>query len=46
MHTDPTVHDGSWADLIAVPQDTSIAPAHAGVRRHGRRRTAGRIAAS
>jgi NADPH:quinone reductase-like Zn-dependent oxidoreductase len=31
VHANPTVHDGSWAELIAVPQDTSIAPAPAGV---------------
>jgi NADPH2:quinone reductase len=31
MHANPTVHDGSWAQLIAVPQDTSIAPAPEGV---------------
>jgi NADPH:quinone reductase len=30
-HVNPTVHDGSWAELIAVPEDTSIAPAPAGV---------------
>jgi len=27
----PTVHDGSWADLIAVPEDNFVAPAPAGV---------------
>src|SRR5439155_9031619 len=27
----PTVHDGSWAELIAVPQDMSIASAPNGV---------------
>jgi NADPH:quinone reductase len=31
MHASPTVHDGSWAELIAVPEDTSIAPAPNGV---------------
>lgn len=31
LHANPTVHDGSWAELIAVPQDTSIARAPAGV---------------
>ncbi len=31
MHANPTVHDGSWAELITVPQDTSIAPAPEGV---------------
>jgi NADPH2:quinone reductase len=25
LHANPTVHDGSWAELITVPQDTSIA---------------------
>ncbi len=24
-HADPTVHDGSWAELIVVPEDVSIA---------------------
>jgi NADPH:quinone reductase len=27
VHANPAVHDGSWADLITVPQDMSIAPA-------------------
>src|SRR3954465_1969281 len=27
MHANPTVHDGSWAELIAVPEDMSIASA-------------------
>src|SRR5438034_7667209 len=31
MHANPTVHDGSWAELVAVPQDTSIAHAPTGV---------------
>ncbi len=31
VHANPTVHDGSWAEFIAVPQDTSIAPAPDGV---------------
>ena len=31
-HADPTVHDGSWADLIAVPADNAAA-APAGVDR-------------
>ena len=31
MHANPTVHDGSWAELIAAPEDTSIAHAPAGV---------------
>jgi NADPH:quinone reductase len=26
LHANPTVRDGSWAELIAVPQDVSIAP--------------------
>jgi NADPH2:quinone reductase len=37
-HADPTVHDGSWAELIAVPEDDLVAAkpqsldfAHAGV---------------
>jgi NADPH:quinone reductase len=25
LHANPTVHDGSWAELIAVPQDQSVA---------------------
>lgn len=25
LHANPTVHDGSWAELIAVPEDTTIA---------------------
>src|SRR5829696_7879784 len=31
LHANPSAHDGSWAELITVPQDTSIAPAPAGV---------------
>jgi NADPH:quinone reductase-like Zn-dependent oxidoreductase len=31
MHANPTVHDGTWAELIAVPQETSFAPAPKGV---------------
>jgi NADPH2:quinone reductase len=31
MHADPTVHAGSWAELIAVPPATSIARAPDGV---------------
>src|SRR5256886_10131047 len=27
MHANPTVRDGSWAELVAVPQDMSIAHA-------------------
>jgi NADPH2:quinone reductase len=30
-HADPTIKDGSWAELIVVPQDVSIAAAPAGV---------------
>ena len=31
MHANPTVHDGTWAELIAVPQDMSIGQAPEGV---------------
>src|SRR5829696_3884670 len=31
LHANPTVRDGSWAELIVVPEDTSIAPAPTGV---------------
>ena len=31
IHANPTVHDGSWAELISVPQDMFIAPAPEGV---------------
>src|SRR5215217_3708100 len=27
LHANPTVRDGSWAELIAVPQDMFVAPA-------------------
>jgi NADPH2:quinone reductase len=37
LHANPTVHEGSWAELIAVPEDNQVAPkprsvdfAHAG----------------
>jgi NADPH:quinone reductase len=30
-HANPTVHDGTWAELITVPEDTSIARKPAGV---------------
>jgi NADPH:quinone reductase-like Zn-dependent oxidoreductase len=37
LHANPTVHEGSWAELIAVPENNSVAPkprsldfAHAG----------------
>jgi NADPH:quinone reductase len=30
-HASPTVHDGTWAELITVPEDTSIARKPAGV---------------
>jgi NADPH2:quinone reductase len=26
LHANPTVHDGSWADQIVVPEDISVAP--------------------
>jgi NADPH:quinone reductase-like Zn-dependent oxidoreductase len=26
LHANPTVHDGSWAELIAVPDDSQVAP--------------------
>ncbi len=26
LHANPTVHEGSWAELITVPEDTTIAP--------------------
>jgi NADPH:quinone reductase-like Zn-dependent oxidoreductase len=26
LHANPTVHDGSWAELIVVPEDNSVAP--------------------
>ncbi len=31
LHADPTVHQGSWAELITVSEDTSIARKPAGV---------------
>ena len=31
MHANPAAHDGSWAELIAVPEDISIAKAPIGV---------------
>src|SRR2546421_41000 len=31
LHANPTVHDGSWAELIAVPQDMFIGRAPEGV---------------
>jgi NADPH:quinone reductase len=31
LHANPTVRDGSWAEFIVVPQDTSIAQAPTGV---------------
>jgi NADPH2:quinone reductase len=31
LHANPTVHDGSWAELIAVPQDMFIGRAPQGV---------------
>jgi NADPH:quinone reductase len=31
VHANPAVHDGSWAELVTVPQDMSIAPAPRGV---------------
>jgi NADPH:quinone reductase len=31
LHANPTVRDGSWAEFIVVPQETSIAPAPPGV---------------
>jgi NADPH2:quinone reductase len=31
LHANPTIRDGSWAELIAVPEDLSIAPAPEGV---------------
>jgi NADPH:quinone reductase len=26
LHANPTVHDGSWAELISVPEDNMVAP--------------------
>src|SRR4051794_23403024 len=31
MHANPTVHDGSWAELITVSEEASIAPVPEGV---------------
>jgi len=31
VHANPTVHDGSWAELITLPEDGPIAPVPAGV---------------
>src|SRR3954462_7114761 len=31
LHANPTAHDGSWAELITVPKDQSIAPVPEGV---------------
>jgi NADPH2:quinone reductase len=31
LHANPSVHDGSWAELITVSQDMSVAPAPEGV---------------
>jgi NADPH:quinone reductase-like Zn-dependent oxidoreductase len=31
LHANPTAHDGSWAELITVPEDTSIAKAPEGL---------------
>jgi NADPH:quinone reductase-like Zn-dependent oxidoreductase len=31
LHADPDVHDGSWAELIAVPEDTQVAQSPAGI---------------
>ena len=31
LHANPTAHDGSWAELITVPESTSIAKAPSGV---------------
>ena len=31
LHANPSVHDGSWAELIAVPEDNSVARKPAGV---------------
>jgi NADPH:quinone reductase-like Zn-dependent oxidoreductase len=33
LHANPTVHDGSWADYVVVPEDMSIARKPAGVDR-------------
>ena len=31
LHANPTVHDGSWAELIALPEDNFVAAAPSGV---------------
>ena len=31
LHANPEVHDGSWAELIAVPEDTQVAHSPAGI---------------
>src|SRR3954470_12382713 len=31
LHANPTVHDGSWAELITASEDISIAPAPEGL---------------
>ena len=31
LHANPDVHDGSWAELIAVPEDTQVAHSPAGI---------------
>jgi NADPH2:quinone reductase len=31
MHANPTLHDGSWADYVVVPEDVSLARKPAGV---------------
>jgi NADPH2:quinone reductase len=31
LHANPTVHDGSWAELIVVPEDNKVAPKPASV---------------
>src|SRR5215212_2912078 len=31
LHANPTVREGSWAEFIVVPEDTSVAPAPTGV---------------
>ena len=31
LHANPSVREGSWAEFIVVPQDTSVAPAPTGV---------------
>ncbi|MGH3117239.1 MAG: NADP-dependent oxidoreductase [Gaiellales bacterium] len=31
LHANPAVHDGSWAEVIVVPEDNFVAPAPSGV---------------